>query len=134
MDEACLTEAVAKIMGVLESVIISLLCVVTEPLSQRRILSEHKNETPASSATNKKTAQKETAFFHAYETVQRVVETTEGEVHDVFAQQEKVMRMEGVRLVTRLLLLLVVFLRCLQRRTTCPPCLSTRCHSWRLPA
>ena len=139
MDEACLTEAVAKIMGVLESVIISLLCVVTEPLSQRRILSEHKNETPASSATNKKTAQKETAsaltgFFHAYETVQRVVESTEGEVHDVFAQQEKVMRMEGVRLVTRLLLLLVVFLRCLQRRTTCPPCLSTRCHSWRLPA
>lgn len=100
------------------------------PLSQRRILSEHKNETPVSSATNKKTAQKETAsalteFFHAYETVQRMVETTDGEVHDVFAQQEKSMRMEGVRLVTRLLLLLVVSPCPLQRRTTCPPCLLT---------
>lgn len=61
--------------------------------------------------------------------MQRVVESTEGEVHDVFAQQEKVMRMEGVRLVTRLLLLLVVFLRCLQRRMTCLPCLSTRWRS-----
>ena len=83
-------------------------------------------------------AQKETAsalteFFHAYETVQRVIETTEGETHDRFAWQEKDMRMEGVRLVTRLLLLLVPFLHLLHRRTTCLPCPSKHWRSWRLP-